>query len=343
MKLKNRKDGRIVCEINQVRTSIGRDSSNDIVLDDDLVSGFHANLFYENGSLVCVDLGSANGTYVNDKRITMRTSLDDRDILKLGDTELEVFDENTSRLTVVQPAVDKVAEKRDKNQGKAVAVLRLLSTGAHPRECSIGDEVVVGRSPENDLVLNLGTVSSRHARIVNTPLGLEITDLGSSNGTYVNGRKVREQILRHADVVRFDEVEYRVEMADSGIDKTTLRPAIDEAAATVLRQVPMKEDRGNVLRTSGGDPFQADGRTIREAHGESSLQASPAEGSRGEASKFESEQADDVLKEKEKWKADCPPLEPRKETMSESTGGVSGKAKGGRMPLGKHCSHLRGG
>jgi two-component system, cell cycle response regulator len=49
--------------------SIGRESSNDIVLDRDSVSRRHARIAVRNGERVLVDLGSTNGTYVNDRQI----------------------------------------------------------------------------------------------------------------------------------------------------------------------------------------------------------------------------------------------------------------------------------
>jgi pSer/pThr/pTyr-binding forkhead associated (FHA) protein len=49
----------------------------------------------------------------------------------------------------------------------------------------------VGRSPENDVVLNSPDVSRRHARLECTHGGVRVTDLNSTNGTRVDGRPVR--------------------------------------------------------------------------------------------------------------------------------------------------------
>jgi|SRR6185312_4656362 len=62
--------------------------------------------------------------------------------------------------------------------------------------------VSVGRSSENDIVINDKTVSSNHCKIIQHDDGrIEINDLGSTNGTYVNGKKVLSAILNPGDEV----------------------------------------------------------------------------------------------------------------------------------------------
>ena len=59
---------------------IGRSPENDLVVDDDGVSRFHARLLYDNGSLWLRDAGSRNGIWVNDQKLA------DHKALKVGDT-----------------------------------------------------------------------------------------------------------------------------------------------------------------------------------------------------------------------------------------------------------------
>jgi len=66
----------------------------------------------------------------------------------------------------------------------------------------IGDgPVVLGRLPESDIVLNDPNVSRRHAEFRRTADGVVVTDLGSTNGTRVNGDPVREQLLVSGDEI----------------------------------------------------------------------------------------------------------------------------------------------
>ncbi|MCB9682457.1 MAG: FHA domain-containing protein [Alphaproteobacteria bacterium] len=74
---------------------IGRSPENDVVVDDDGVSRFHARLLYDNGSLWLRDAGSRNGIFVNDKRISDHKALKVGDVIRLGETDLEVRWEET--------------------------------------------------------------------------------------------------------------------------------------------------------------------------------------------------------------------------------------------------------
>ncbi|AZP10996.1 FHA domain-containing protein [Undibacterium parvum] len=59
----------------------------------------------------------------------------------------------------------------------------------------------IGRRPENDLVLDQATVSGHHAAIDRTSVGIFILDLGSTNGTLVNGQPITKHLLQHEDVI----------------------------------------------------------------------------------------------------------------------------------------------
>jgi hypothetical protein len=70
--------------------SIGRSDDADIRLDDTYVSQSHARLFGRNGSWFVEDLGSTNGTYLNQQRVTSPSELHPGDTLKIGKSVLEV-------------------------------------------------------------------------------------------------------------------------------------------------------------------------------------------------------------------------------------------------------------
>ncbi len=59
----------------------------------------------------------------------------------------------------------------------------------------------VGRSRENDLIIDHSKVSRTHAKIRYTGDRFEITDLESMGGTYVNGERISRQILSKGDVI----------------------------------------------------------------------------------------------------------------------------------------------
>jgi hypothetical protein len=93
----------------------------------------------------------------------------------------------------------------------AAIALRLLPTdGRFPTAALIDAAVSVGRSRENDLVLDHPEVSRRHARIELADSRWVIFDLGSTNGTWQNGAAVAEAVLAPGDQIAFGGVHYTV-------------------------------------------------------------------------------------------------------------------------------------
>lgn len=70
--------------------SAGRVKSNDIVIADSKASRFHATFSVSSAGIVVSDLHSLNGTYVNDRRISTPENLSSEDLVRIGDTEIEV-------------------------------------------------------------------------------------------------------------------------------------------------------------------------------------------------------------------------------------------------------------
>ncbi|MEV4383365.1 FHA domain-containing protein [Streptosporangium sp. NPDC049644] len=66
----------------------------------------------------------------------------------------------------------------------------------------VGGGLVLGRTPSGSGCLKDPLVSARHARVTCTPMGMQIEDLGSTNGTWVNGQRVVVRVLREGDTVR---------------------------------------------------------------------------------------------------------------------------------------------
>src|SRR5262249_13844272 len=61
--------------------------------------------------------------------------------------------------------------------------------------------IKIGRIKSSHLILDDGSVSRLHALVENAGTAIEIVDLGSASGTFVNGKKVRKSKLRHGDQI----------------------------------------------------------------------------------------------------------------------------------------------
>ena len=160
---------------------IGRGSGADVVIADTEVSTNHASVALVDGGVALEDHGSTNGTYVNGERVTGRRQLQPGDRIQLGATILELRAETPS--------------ERGETRGRQIPNLPMLVFVSGPmtgEEIPVGGQVVVGRDPgAADVILDQDRdVSRRHATFSPSGAGLTVEDLGSTNGTFVNGHRL---------------------------------------------------------------------------------------------------------------------------------------------------------
>jgi serine/threonine protein kinase len=97
--------------------------------------------------------------------------------------------------------------------GQAPATAPVVLAGAVGELFPLSEEItVIGRSAECDLVLRAPDVSRRHCRIVRTPGQVTVEDLGSLQGTWVNGSRVARAQLRDGDRLEIARQAFRVQM-----------------------------------------------------------------------------------------------------------------------------------
>ncbi len=114
-----------------------------------------------------------------------------------------------------------------------------------------GDEIVIGRGEDNDIVLNVGEVSREHAVLVKqeNEEGYIIKDLNSTNGTFVDKMRIGEKyLLKPGDTIMLGDAVYLTYQADMDPDATLVAPAPDavqdaEATAVTPRQQAARQPR----------------------------------------------------------------------------------------------------
>lgn len=109
------------------------------------------------------------------------------------------------------PKLDPAAIETKLSFAPPRVVLRGVSGAYFGKVITLKGKTVIGRGSDCDLVLNEPEMSRRHAILENTPQGLYLRDLGSANGTSVNGQLVRDIVLRPGDQVAFDQNRFLVE------------------------------------------------------------------------------------------------------------------------------------
>ncbi len=85
----------------------------------------------------------------------------------------------------------------------ALAVVHSAAKEQHGQRFALGEEdVTLGRDDANTVVVASDQASRRHARIFVSGGAHVLVDLDSTNGTFLNSKLVKEQTLRHGDVIR---------------------------------------------------------------------------------------------------------------------------------------------
>jgi diguanylate cyclase (GGDEF)-like protein len=112
----------------------------------------------------------------------------------------------------ISSTVSRAVERAERSPHRPVLVV--ISGQEVATRLPVDGSLVIGRDPDTDLVLNDALVSSRHALIEDRGDSWTLVDLGSTNGTTLNGEKGSEFVLNNGDKIVFGTTVVRFEMQD---------------------------------------------------------------------------------------------------------------------------------
>ncbi|PTQ70109.1 FHA domain-containing protein [Pseudomonas sp. GV071] len=211
------------------RFTIGQDSRNNLVLTDSDISPFHAEIRQDHGLYYLTDCGTAAGTFVNGDRVGARYQLRSEDKVRLGSLEL----------TVIDPA-----KSKPKPAAAPRWFLQVITGEEHQgHKFHVTGSMTFGRSVKCEMCFGDLELSRRHAEFFLKDEVLEIKDLASANGVYVNHQKVGMAVLQPGDQVRMGSVTLlvigpKVEVAQADAEDATLfMPVVNIAKPTVIKPV----------------------------------------------------------------------------------------------------------
>lgn len=170
-------------------TAVGRDHTNDLVIDDRIVSGQHLQIVREGKNLALIHPHPSrprtlNGLYYQGRKIRgdqpFKKTLSNGDIFRIGD-------EDGTLVTIAFHDGSEVSRE-------SAPPLKPIALNA--------DELTIGREPDNSIVLTHPQVSGRHAKLAREGDSYRITDLNSTNHVYVNGEPVNSYLLAIGDEIR---------------------------------------------------------------------------------------------------------------------------------------------
>ncbi len=203
------KEGSEVLKIVNLETdelTLGADPSNDVVLDHILVAPFHAKVKKSDEGFMFIDLDTDNGSYIQGIKI-MKHLLTHNDEVEVANYVI-VYDEGIGYEDETETSIITAFEKEDITKlGRPYFLSR--NPGSEGKRYPIEKtSVTVGRSEGVDIVVVDTTVSRKHAQLEFKDNHYILTDLDSSNGTYVNGEKVDIKIISFGDLVQFGEMKF---------------------------------------------------------------------------------------------------------------------------------------
>ena len=200
---------------------VGRDPDNDVVIDDPAVSSFHAEIIVTEDRYLVRDLESTNGTAVGSADQLVQTAeIRSTDVLFFGSHRIPA-----SQLIGVAAG--------------SISMKSSSSGGAKSEIAFNGQFMTFGRSPECHQVLDFPMISWEHARMTRTGSSITVEDLGSTNGTYVNGRPIHEPTgVNPGDTISLGSFSFILTADGRGLKKRDFRGDLTLEARGIAIDVP---------------------------------------------------------------------------------------------------------
>ena len=251
--------------------SIGRSATNDLVIDNPAVADRHIEVHVSHETLTLKNLDPLKPVKVNATEVTGGCTLKEDDEITIGGVSLVVIDPKRESKVVLPEAVNATQLRAVVSSGWAIkANHAALANRVFP----LKDVTVIGRATECDISLTASHLSRRHAQLQIVDGALFVKDLGSANGTFLNGKQVMEARVKRGDELRFDSLIFGV-----------MGPA-DELAKTTVRN-PSPQETADQVKNTAQDAMQELDKPISSAFAkkESSYSATNTFGSRREEPK----------------------------------------------------------
>ena len=220
--------------------TIGGSADADITLTDKGLSDIHAKLTVSKDECeVSID-NAARLISVNGKLVKEKKEVREGDLMIAAQVHMKLIS-----------SVEEVDEEDDNRTRIRMAlpkfILRGVSGAYFGKTYPLRGSTLIGRHSECHICVNADGISRKHVQIDAEPNGLTVRDLGSSNGTYVNGKKIEESELKVGDELKIDNIRFLVQTP--GMTDPTL--ASNSKTTKTTQREDSKQDFDNMKTGSG--------------------------------------------------------------------------------------------
>ncbi|HET7845175.1 MAG TPA: FHA domain-containing protein [Xanthomonadales bacterium] len=209
--------------------TIGSAGDNHVVLQADGVQPHHACIVVDNRGFTLFVRDADAWTHVNARPVREKAILRFGDVVSLQSVNIVLKPDSDDIVSgdTPKPAGGALAEA----QMPPKVVLRGVSGPYFGKVIAVQSQLTIGKGTDCDLVLDEPEMSRKHARIEIGATEIAFRDLGSTNGTSINGVQVRDAMLYTGDQIAFASNRFLVEAPGTPVRRNVPREASAAAPA----------------------------------------------------------------------------------------------------------------
>ena len=218
--------------------TIGKNSRNSLMIDSDGICEFHAELINKSETLTLINKAGGTGVWVNGLPISETSPVRAGDKITLGELELELIDPKHN-IATQKPIIKKA-------DWSLFSKASWLEKSSFP----ITGKLIIGRDASCDIALPLEHLSRQHCAIEIRSGLLYVSDLDSSNGTFLNGERIKESPVKAGDKIKLDVITFEVRGPTHDPHKTIIRTVPNKQRTKVREEHGTQNQKSKPVVTS---------------------------------------------------------------------------------------------